>query len=264
MTGSRRGARIGSAIAGLVCGLTAAIGAVGETGPAGPRIRFEVTTHDFGKLRSDQRTEYAWAYRNDGTAPLRITGTRPQCGCTATVIDDRDVPPGGSGTILVTFDPAGLDGSIRKSLAVMSNDPTRGTVLLTLRAQVERVETPAADGSHPSTAGRSLLSGECVSCHASPATGRTGADLYRAVCAMCHGPAAEGGAHGPSLRAPGYLSSHTDDELRTAIAYGTANPRMPGFSAVMGGPLDDAQVDSIVRLLRSWGSAPAKPAPAAP
>ncbi len=235
----------------LVSALAASVALAAAAADRGPRIRFEAMTHDFGTIRSDGKVSFDWTFANDGDAPLEIVGTRPACGCTAAVQDGKPVPPGGRGTLRVTFDPAGLHGSVRKSLAVSSNDPENPRVLLTLRADVIPIERKRKPGEHPPTAGRSLLVGECAACHASPASGREGRDLFASVCGMCHGADGAGGPHGPSLRDPQYLASHDDKTLTTAISYGTANPSMPGFLDVMGGPLSQAQVDSIVRWLRA-------------
>lgn len=216
-----------------------------------PRIRFDESTHDFGALRSDQPTEYAWPFHNDGDAPLTILGTRPSCGCTATTLSDEPVPPGGTGHLRVTFDPAGMEGSIRKTLAVVSDDPERSRMLLTILAEVEPVEVRREEGAHPRIAGRSMLVGDCASCHAAPAAGKAGRPLYDAVCAMCHGADGDGPL-APSIREPSYLASRTDAELHDVLAYGTANPKMPGFSELMGGPLDEDQIASLVLLMRSW------------
>ena len=68
--------------------------------------------------------------------------------------------------------------------------------------------------------------------------------LWEAVCAMCHGPT------GSALSK--FVHSHDAAALTQTIAYGTANPKMPGFSSLMGGPLNEAQVASLVRFLRSF------------
>lgn len=219
----------------------------------GPRIRFESITHDFGQLRSDQKTAFDWVFHNDGDAPLTILRTRSSCGCTISVADEVPVPPGASGKIHVEFDPAGLQGEIKRTLAVNSNDPTQGMVRLTVRASVTRVDLPETSDGHPAIGGQSLLMGDCGTCHAAPASGKSGEGLYLAVCAMCHGELATGG-RAPSLRSPSYLDTRSDRELAEAIAYGTANPSMPGYSSMMGGPLSEDQVESLVRLLRAWGS----------
>ncbi len=218
----------------------------------GPVLQFDKKTHDFGLIPSDSKVAFSWSFRNVGDAPLKIIGTRPQCGCTATVQDDRLIPPGGTGSLEITFDPAGLSGSIRKSLAVQTNEISERRTLLEIMATVTPVERNVRDGEHPPTAGQSLLIGSCSDCHAAPAAGRTGAELYAAVCAMCHGEMATGGL-APSLQNRDYLDSRTDEELHGYITYGSANPKMPGFSSMMGGPLSEPQIDSLVILLRSWG-----------
>lgn len=251
--------------AGAVLLLLLAAAGAAENPPAiepdAPVIFFENTTHDFGTIRSDRKVTYAWPFQNRGRSDLVITATRPSCGCTASVIDDKAVPPGGSGTLSVTFDPAGQHGKVRKSLAVVSNDPAHTVVSLTVRAEVEPVDRPPTPDGHPPITGQSLLMGSCASCHAAPAAGKRGEELWKAVCGMCHGAAAEGGL-APTLRAPDYLASKDDAALRTAIAYGTANPKMPGFSDQMGGPLRAEQIDSLVGLLRTWG--PTATPPTAP
>lgn len=162
--------------------------------------------------------------------PLRIVQTRPQCGCTATVLDDDAVPPGGNGTMKVTFDPIGLDGTVRKSLAVITDDERNPRILWALLAEIIPVAVQRKEGEHERIAGQSMLIGECATCH-----GEDGA-----------------GVHAPSIRDPSYLAGRTDEELHQAVAYGSTNPGMPGFLDLMGGPLDTAQVDSLVTLMRSW------------
>ncbi len=245
--------RVRSPVAVSLAAAIVALGSVaGSAGALSPRIRFEQTTHDFGAMRSDEKKSFDWAFHNDGDAPLTIVDTRPSCGCTASTVENRAIPPGGTGRLTVTFDAAGQSGTVRKSLAVRSDDPQHPVVLLTIVARVTPVEVPQVAGSHPPIAGQSLLAGSCAKCHAEPAAGKTGEALWTAVCAMCHGSRGEGGA-APSLRDAGWLGGHDDRALADGIAFGTPNPRMPGFADIMGGPLAPPQIDSLVKLLRSWG-----------
>lgn len=245
----------------LVAGGT--VRAAGDAEPA-PSIRFDATTHDFGSIRSDAKQTFSWAYHNDGTAPLEIRGTNPSCGCTASVADPKTVPPGGSGALAIVYDPAGQSGSVRKTITVITNDPARPHTILTIRASVIATDAETPPSGHPRFTGQSLLMGSCAGCHAAPASGKSGAALWNAVCAMCHGTTGQG-ALAPSVREKDYLASRSDQALAQAIAYGTANPKMPGFSDLMGGPLDGAQIASLVKLLRQWGPAPAHaPAPTPP
>lgn len=227
-----------------------------------PSIRFDEETHDFGKIPSNQKVSLAWKFRNDGDAPLKILKTKPSCGCTATLVQEGATPAGGAGTIELVFDPIGQFGQVRKSLAVTTNDPRRPVVVLVLKADVVPTDVTPVAGGHPSISGQSMLMGPCGACHARPAAEKSGEDLYRAICAMCHGPSGEGG-RAVTLRSANYLASHEDKALADAIAYGTVNPKMPGFSDMMGGPLTQAQIESLVKLLRAWGALAAQPAPGA-
>jgi cytochrome c5 len=217
---------------------------------AAPSIRFDRTTHDFGTIRSDAKQAITWAFHNDGTAPLEIIAMNPSCGCTMGVADPKTVPPGGSGALAVSYDPSGQSGDVRKSLTVVTNDPVHPNTILTIRAKVIADEPAPQPGGHPRFTGQSLLMGTCAGCHAAPAQGKTGGPLWDAVCAMCHGKTGEGlGA---------FVLSHDDAALTQAITYGTVNPKMPGFSTLMGGPLDDAQVASLAALLRQRAPTPPK------
>jgi len=210
---------------------------------AAPTIRFDRTTHDFGTIPSNRKQSMSWVYHNDGNAPLEIIAMNPSCGCTASVADPKVVAPGAEGALHVTYDPAGQSGDVRKTLTVVTNDPARPRTILTLLGKVLASDDEAIPNGHPRFAGQSLLMGSCATCHALPAAGKSGAALWDAVCAMCHG------------KTPGDLGAavlaRDDAALAQTIAYGTANPKMPGFSNLMGGPLDDAQVASLVRLLRA-------------
>lgn len=228
-----------------------------------PSIRFETLTHDFGTIPSSAKRSFSWPYRNVGSSPLEITATVPSCGCTASVAEPATVPAGGAGILSVTYDPAGQSGDVRKTITVVTNDPARPRTILTILAKVVAEDLPAVPGAHPRFTGQSLLMGSCTTCHAAPARGKSGAALWDAVCAMCHGPNGEGGT-APAWRPGGRLDGLDDEALASAIAYGTANPKMPGFSELMGGPLDAAQVASLVRLLRSWAPAPDGSPAAAP
>lgn len=219
----------------------------------GPRIVFETLTHDFGEMTSDQTSEVNWVFRNEGDETLEIVNTKSSCGCTMSLGKGTLVAPGESGEILVRFNAAGQSGRLRKTLAVTTNDPTHTVTRLTIRAHVTPIELPQVEGGHPPILGQSLLMGDCGSCHATPAADKKGPELWAVVCAMCHGDDGTG-SRGPSLRDASFLSSRDDTELDTGISYGTANPAMPGFSRLMGGPLDEDQVKSLVELLRKWGA----------
>ncbi|MBS1122582.1 MAG: Cytochrome c oxidase subunit CcoP [Deltaproteobacteria bacterium] len=79
---------------------------------------------------------------------------------------------------------------------------------------------------------------------------------YGKLCAPCHGVEGKGYAadHSPSLVSATFLETATDDFIRRSIIAGRPGTSMGAYGKALGGPLDDASVDQIVRFLR--GTAP--------
>jgi cytochrome c oxidase cbb3-type subunit 3 len=78
-----------------------------------------------------------------------------------------------------------------------------------------------------------------------------GGSLYAAHCAACHGNTGGGGV-GVPLSLASFLNSVDDNFLRKTIRHGRPGRVMPAFSK-----LSDAQIDAIVRFIRSWSDKPA-------
>jgi cytochrome c oxidase cbb3-type subunit 3/ubiquinol-cytochrome c reductase cytochrome c subunit len=77
--------------------------------------------------------------------------------------------------------------------------------------------------------------------------------LYGQNCAGCHGANGQNGA-ATNLANPEYQALVDDASLRGVIANGEKGTLMPGFSIHSGGDLTDAQIDVIVRGMRTrWG-----------
>jgi mono/diheme cytochrome c family protein len=211
-----------------------------------PAAKLDEVMKDLGDVPSNRRVEARFAVRNDGDAPLELSVAHTSCACVSARTSAARVPPAGEATILVTYDAEGQAGEKRESVTIRTNDPERSEIFLVFRVRVGPPVPRGLAADHPPTSGQNYLLGSCAACHAAPAAGKRGADLYTAVCAMCHGPAGEGGL-APSLR-----SSLRSGEAGATIALGTADPRMPGFSTELAGPLDPEQIGSLKHLLASW------------
>ncbi len=79
--------------------------------------------------------------------------------------------------------------------------------------------------------------------------------LFSKNCSGCHGAEAKAGA-ALSLGDPVYLAIADDATLRKIVTNGIAGTSMPAFAKSAGGMLTDAQVDIIVRGIRSKYSKP--------
>jgi hypothetical protein len=101
-----------------------------------PRIQFAEKEFDFGKLNSGDVVKHSFRFTNIGTAMLEIKEVRPSCGCTTAGVWDKQVEPGGIGSIPLQFNSTGFGGAVAKVATVICNDPTQSNVLLRLKGTV--------------------------------------------------------------------------------------------------------------------------------
>lgn len=82
-------------------------------------------------------------------------------------------------------------------------------------------------------------------------TAKTGAQLYQAHCAACHGQAGEGGS-GPTLATPRLVRAANEAALLKIIKEGIAGTEMPSSR------LDDAQLKLLTEFVQELGKLPAE------
>lgn len=102
-----------------------------------PVLTFPDTTHDFGVIREGEKVEHEFVFKNTGRSPLIIAGSESTCGCTVPTFTRQPVPPGGSGSLKVSFASAGKSGRIVKAVSVTSN-AYPATKVLTISADVQK------------------------------------------------------------------------------------------------------------------------------
>ncbi|MGA7723152.1 MAG: DUF1573 domain-containing protein [Ignavibacteriaceae bacterium] len=103
----------------------------------GPVIFLPETEHDFGKMKQGDIGKYTFKIINKGTGLLRIKDITTSCGCTAAVVNDKDIPAGKEGEISVQFDSSGKMGKLSRRITVFSNDPKSSYKNITIYADVE-------------------------------------------------------------------------------------------------------------------------------
>lgn len=117
-----------------------------------------------------------------------------------------------------------------------------GAVIVSAPARTSAV---AAQSAPPTPGGPSLVG---------PVSQASGADLYVANCATCHGPQGQGTAAGPPLTASG--AAGADFYLRT----GRMPLGAPGQQAQRHDPVfDEQQIQALVAHVASFGRGPAIP-----
>ncbi len=101
-----------------------------------PKISFEEVSHDFGKIKEEAgRVTYKFAFINTGGSDLLIDTVRATCGCTAPNWTRKPIPPGGTGFVAATYNPAGRPSAFSKYLYVTSNS-TPASSKLTILGEV--------------------------------------------------------------------------------------------------------------------------------
>jgi hypothetical protein len=103
-----------------------------------PQIKFDQTTHDFGRVAMGQVVEHAFTFTNTGTGPLEILNVKPSCGCTQAGTHDRVVLPGARGRIPLRVSTTNLNGPTDKSITVTSNSAEDASLVLHIKGTVWR------------------------------------------------------------------------------------------------------------------------------
>ncbi len=115
---------------------------------AKPVISFNKTVHDYGTIAEDQGTvNYTFEFTNTGGQPLVVHNVQASCGCTTPEWSRNPIPPGGKGTVKVTFDPRNRPGNFNKPVTVSSNAQTP-SVLLRITGNVTS-KTPTIEDIYP-------------------------------------------------------------------------------------------------------------------
>ena len=104
---------------------------------APPKIEIVEKMYNFGNATEGDRLTHVFKLKNSGTGPLLIDRVTTSCGCTAAVLKNKEVLPGGEGEIEVTFDTNRRGGDNHKTITILSNDPNNPRAELEIRANVE-------------------------------------------------------------------------------------------------------------------------------
>lgn len=200
------------------------------------------TTVDIGNYFDDAPLAYHFHLENPTKTPIKDLELTTSCGCTTLMPSGGAIPPGKELRIDVGSDLTGKRGVIVKS--IVANFDYGGTKIeknfsLTFKVQ----KNIAAHSGH--NLQDVLFGPKCSACHANPAAGKTGRELFVAVCAFCHGQNAQG-AMATGFTYVRYYDHYDPERIRAIIADGTHVKDMPGFSQVHGGPLDSRQIDSLI------------------
>jgi cytochrome c553 len=189
-----------------------------------------------------------------GSAVL-ISNVTTSCGCTVAQLP-APLPwllaSGASGPINVSVDLRGKVGLIEKSIAInYSNDAKVLLVKVTVPdPALSSTSTNMGDRNRNVQAAQAdrqaVFKNDCARCHLEPARGKMGQQLFAAACGICH-EAEHRASMVSDLHAP-----KTARDLQywlTWASHGKPGTLMPAFAESDGGPLTEAQIDSLADYL---------------
>jgi len=219
----------------------------GTPPPANPTaLAWDADMKEYHAKLGDPKAEVFFLVTNTSPAEVVVNSVHTSCGCTTAHLPPMPwkLAPGADGRIDVSIDLTGKTGLIIKTVTVAS---TAGAKELQIRVfipdpQVARMENmQLAQGDR-----QAVFKDSCVRCHVTPGVNKRGAELFHAVCGVCH-EAVHRASMVPDLH---HLNHPTSaDHWRIWITSGKPDSLMPAFSQSMGGPLTDEQIESLVDYL---------------
>lgn len=205
----------------------------------------------------DGAAEFRFSVSNTADQPVEIREIRTSCGCTVAEMPASPwvLAPGGQGSFRATVDIRGRFGKFFKTMMVVSS---AGAQVLAVTVDIAPFPELTRNENRARALGdrQAVFRGACYSCHVEPIGGKQGALLFDAACAICHeaNPRAEMVPDLRSARGPRDAAF-----WRTWITEGREKTLMPAFGEHQGGPLSEAQIESlVVWALKSLPTEPAK------
>ena len=102
-----------------VCTLCCITAAGGTDVSAGGIAGFGIKNHDFGTVEEKSgKISHTFTFTNTGDSSLTLLDAATSCRCVSASFSREPVEPGGSGTVIVTFDPAYRKGDFAYSIRI--------------------------------------------------------------------------------------------------------------------------------------------------
>jgi cytochrome c553 len=234
---------------------------------AGPSLVWDSELKEIHAVTNQATARFSFSVTNVSSGRIVIEEVRPSCGCTLVRLPAKPwkLAPGASGGVEVEVDLFGKSGVLIKTLTVASSEGTKDLVFKVHLPEVVRTNASLAERvrrqrNQQMAAGdrQAVFRNDCARCHAEPARGKSGRELYTVACGICH-DTPHRASMVPDLN--GLPQAGSRDYWRQWITHGKPGSLMPAFAVGEGGPLQAEQIDSLIEYLRNRRAAPAVAAP---
>jgi mono/diheme cytochrome c family protein len=231
-------------------------------------LAWDAVTKEYEAKIGETSAVVSFRVTNVNSTAAVIRAVRPSCGCTIARVPAQPwiIPPQGNGQFQLVVDLRGKRGTLNKYITV---DASTGTKILVLRVKIPDPpggSLQAANAVNGRTRNlavalgdrQAVFKGTCQTCHRDPVIGKMNEDLYDAACAICH-DSNHRATMVPALT--GKRDPAHREYWRLWTAQGKDGTLMPGFAAAEGGPLTEAQINSLVDYLTLAAPKGARPGP---
>lgn len=101
-----------------------------------PTLILQQNSYDFGDIKQGEKVSHTFVLSNGGGDLLKISDVKASCGCTAAAPEKKELAPGESTNLIVTFNSAGRMGKQSKTIRIFSNDPENPELVLSFTGNV--------------------------------------------------------------------------------------------------------------------------------
>jgi hypothetical protein len=221
---------------------------------ASGRLKWDAETKELQAKAGDEDLKIFFSVTNVSDSDVAIDRVQTSCGCTIATMPDQPwiLKPKDDGKMQVAVDLRGKVGTLTKTITVYFHDGDSNTLTVRIvmpnSSEMQRLRNQQLAAME-----RQLVfkDSECAHCHLDPARGKTGRELFATACGICHES-----PHRATMVPDLHALNHATDKVywKQWITAGKPGSLMPGFGAEFGGPLDSAQIDSLVDYL--WNTMP--------
>lgn len=120
---------------------------------AAPVLQVENPRFDFGEVFQGERVRHVFEFVNQGDETLKIDRISSSCGCTAALVSEKSIPPGGKGELLANFDSTRFRNAVSKTISLYSNDPVHPVMQFNIKGKVLEAITVVPAQIHFGTVG---------------------------------------------------------------------------------------------------------------
>jgi hypothetical protein len=103
---------------------------------AAPKFTIDITEKDFGEKQVGSQAYASFKISNKGKNDLKILAVKAQCSCTEPSLNKTELKTGESAILMIKFDMLGHAGTIQKVITIYTNDPSKPTFDVMVRAKL--------------------------------------------------------------------------------------------------------------------------------